>query len=133
MLPLFEEDACEGQTLGELLAVHEGSEHGGAGQLAPSKAPKEEVFRDDLTGQLLNPELVKKARQKELEYFNAKGVWQKCLRQVCYDLTGKPPITVRWVDVNKGGDESPNYRSRRGKWQDPLFAPTPPLESLRTI
>ena len=26
--------------------------------------------------------------------------------------TGKPPITVKWVDVNKGDDASPDYRSR---------------------
>ena len=35
---------------------------------------QDEVFRDDLTGQLLNPELIKKARKKELDYFNSKGV-----------------------------------------------------------
>ena len=45
----------------------------------------------------------------------------------------------RWVDANKGDDEKPNYRSRlvareiRQKGQDPMFAHTPPLESLRTV
>ena len=48
-------------------------------------------------------------------------------------------ITVKWVDTNKGDDEQPNYRSRlvareiRRKGEDSIFAPTPPLESLRTI
>ncbi len=43
------------------------------------------------------------------------------------------------MDVNKGDDECPNYRSRlvareiRKKGEDPIFAPTPPLESLRTV
>ena len=52
---------------------------------------------------------------------------------------GKPPISVKWVDVNKGDDLNPNYRSRlvareiRRKGEDSIFAPTPPLESLRTI
>ena len=35
------------------------------------------VYRDDLTGQLLDPELVKAARAKELEYFESKLVWEK--------------------------------------------------------
>ena len=53
--------------------------------------------------------------------------------------TGKAPITVRRVDVNKGDDESPNYRSRlvvseiTRMGEDLMFAPTPPLESLRTV
>ena len=52
---------------------------------------------------------------------------------------GKRPITVTWVDVNKGDAENPNYRSRlvaceiRKPWEDTIFAPTPPLESLRTV
>ena len=27
-------------------------------------------------------------------------------------MMGKPPISVKWVDVNKGDDLNPNYRSR---------------------
>ena len=34
------------------------------------------VYRDDLTGQLLDPVLVKAARAKEMEYFAAKVVWE---------------------------------------------------------
>ena len=46
---------------------------------------------------------------------------------------------MKWVDVNKGDDEFPNYRSRlvareiRQAGEDTIFAPTPPLESLRTV
>ena len=55
--------------------------------------------------------------------------------------TGRPPISVRWVDVNKGDDLNPRYRSRLVARQlkamdrtgTSYFAPTPPLESLRTI
>ena len=62
-------------------------------------------------------------------------------RQKCYDATGKAPITVRWVDVNKGDDISPRYRSRlvarqlkcRDKSGDSYFSPTPPLEGLRAV
>jgi hypothetical protein len=35
-----------------------------------------EIFTDDLTGQLLDPVLVRAARAKELEYFESKGVWR---------------------------------------------------------
>ena len=54
-------------------------------------------------------------------------------------VTGNPPITVRWVDVNKGDNTTPNVRSRlvarqiRQAGEDAIFAPTPPLESLRSI
>ena len=34
------------------------------------------IFKDDLTGQLLDPELVRAARAKELEYFEGKKVWE---------------------------------------------------------
>ena len=96
-------------------------------------------FRDDLTGQPLKPELVKAARRKELEYFNTKGVWTLRPRAEARERQGKPPITVKWVDVNKGDDEAPNYRSRlvakdfKRKGDDSIFAPTPPLEVLRII
>ena len=52
---------------------------------------------------------------------------------------GKPPISVKWVDVNKSDDEEPNYRSRlvareiRVPGEASIFAPTPPLEALRTV
>ena len=54
-------------------------------------------------------------------------------------MTGKAPITVKWVDVNKGDDDCLLYRSRlvarelRLRGQDSIFAPTPPLEALRTV
>ena len=70
------------------------------------------IFKDDLTGQLLDPELVRAARAKELEYFEGKKVWELRTINECRRLTGKPPVTVRWVDVNKGDDVNPNVRSR---------------------
>ena len=45
----------------------------------------------------------------------------------------------RWIDINKGDDKTPNYRSRMvGKeFNDSvlegLFAATPPLEALRLL
>ena len=71
-----------------------------------------ENFRDAVTGHSLDPTLVREARRKELQYFESKGVWHKRQRSEAYKFTGKPPISVKWVDVNKGDDEPPNYRSR---------------------
>ena len=63
----------------------------------------------------------------------------KRIRSEAYRNTGKRPISVKWVDVNKGDDLSPNYRSRlvardiRLPGEQAIFAPTPPLEALRTV
>ena len=91
-----------------------------------------ETYKDDLTGQPLPPELVRIARKQELEYFNSKLVWEKRPIAEARRVTGKPPITVRWVDVNKGDNTCPNVRSRlvarqiRQAGEDAIFAPTPP-------
>ena len=65
-------------------------------------------FFDDLTKQELSAPLVKAARKKELEYFESKGVWKKVPIQEAWKVSGRPPITVRWVDVNKGDDQHPD-------------------------
>ena len=97
--------------------------------------------RDDLTGQVLKDTLVAKARAVELDYFNSKGVCRKMPRRSAKATTGKSILTVRWVDVNQGDEQNPNYRSRvvarHLKAHDhsgaSFFAPAPPpLEAFRT-
>ena len=91
-------------------------------------------FRDDLTGQVLKDDLVKIARAAELTYFNSKHVWRKVPKQRAKAVSGRAPISVRWVDVNKGDDFHPNYRSRLVARQlkatdtsgKSYFAPAPP-------
>ena len=86
------------------------------------------VIKDALTGQPLDPELVRRARRSELDYFESKKVWFKVPRAESYQKMGKAPISVKWVDVNKGDSENPNYRSRlvareiRKPWEDTIFA-----------
>ena len=98
-----------------------------------------QIFKDDLTGQPLDPTLVGAARKKELEDFDGKDVWELRPISECRRTTGKAPVTVRWVDVNKGDDLNPNVRSRlvarqiRQAGEEAIFAPTPPLEALRCI
>ena len=98
-------------------------------------------YRDDITGQVLKDSLVQEARQKELKYFHDKGVWVKRPKSEARKRTGKGAISVRWVDVNKGDEHNPRYRSRlvarQIKAHDrsgaSFFAPTPPLEALRVV
>ena len=85
----------------------------------------------------MRDDLVLEARMRELAYFQEKGVWIKVPRSEARRVTGKPPITVRWVDVNKGDDILPRYRSRLVARQlkacdlsgGNFFAPAPPLEA----
>ena len=55
------------------------------------------------------------------------------------DQTGKEPIGTRWVDINKGDEQNPEYRSRlvaqgiHNSKRDDLFAATPPLEALEIV
>ena len=57
----------------------------------------------------------------------------------CWEKTGKGPIAVRWVDINKGDETHPSYRSRlvakefRTKVDPELYAATPPGECLRLL
>jgi hypothetical protein len=82
--------------------------------------------------------LVKKAREVEMGYFAKLGVYEYATHADQQMTMGKI-IGVRWVDVNKGDSEEPEYRSRLvgrevivGK-DDALYAATPPLEALRLI
>jgi len=99
----------------------------------------QQEFKDSVTGQVLVADLVREARRKEMEYFELMKVWLRRPRADAKRYMGKPPISVRWIDVNKGDDLNPEYRSRlvareiRRFGEEPVFAPTPPLESLRAI
>ena len=67
---------------------------------------------DDVSGEPLDPSLIKKARQEEMRGFGERQVYHHVLRSVAQaDPEGKF-IGVRWVDVNKGTKEVPKVRSR---------------------
>ena len=72
---------------------------------------RHERFIDDVIGQPLNPELCRIARRKEIDYFRCKGVRDMRRVQEAWSRMGRPSICVRWVEVNKGDDEHPTYRS----------------------
>eukprot|EP00969_Alexandrium_andersonii_P014742 644340-Alexandrium_andersonii.AAC.1 len=81
--------------------------------------------------------MVRKAREEETKEFKRHGVYEKVPIEECRRETGKAPIQVRWVDINKGDEERPEYRSRlvakeiKRDQRGDLFAATPPLEALK--
>ena len=96
---------------------------------------------DDVHGGDLPLSLVKAARNEELEFMKKRGIWKVCPVGECWKKTGKGPVSVRWVDTNKGGLGEMVVRSRlvardfKGgdNDRDDLFAETPPLEALRIL
>ena len=97
---------------------------------------------DDVKDQALDVKKVRAARQEEIQYMMKKGVWKEVDIQECWDRTGKAPVTVKWVDTDKGQDGEEAIRSRlvardfRAKGEkdrEDLFAATPPLELLRLL
>ena len=93
---------------------------------------------DDLTGLSLDPKGVLAARRQELEYISQKQVWEVVPREEAR-RNGWKTIKSRWIDINKGDDVAPLYRSRlvgkefADKKVEGLFAGTPPLEALRFL
>ena len=83
--------------------------------------------------------MVGEARQNELEFFDARGVWINVPTQRAFKRMGCPPISARWVGVNKGNENESNCRSRyvarQMKALDTSGASyfASPLEALRTI
>ena len=99
------ESGMENLEVGPILQI------GYSGHVFEMKVDDENIFRDDLTGQVLDPTLVRAARKKELDFFEAKGVWVTKAMEEARRKTGKPPITVRRADANKGDDVEPGIRS----------------------
>ena len=96
-------------------------------------------FYDELSGSWLDPDRVKQARIEEMEEFRKHKVYEKVTIQECWDKTGRNPIGVKWVDVNKGDNSNPDYRSRlvaqeiKTDKREDLFAATPPLEAIKMV
>ena len=94
---------------------------------------------DDVSGEPLNIEKVRAARAEDMDYFRSMRVYERASEAECRAATGKGPIAVRWIDINKGDTVNPNYRSRlvakeykteeRPEW----FAATPPSECLKLV
>ncbi len=92
---------------------------------------KSQDFYDDVTGKKLKTELVLKARAEQMVEVNKFNVYDKVPIQNCWNETGKDPIGVRWLNVNKGDEANPEIRCRivaqefNTNERDDLFAATP--------
>ena len=96
-------------------------------------------FVDDVTGLELDRQLVDKARELEVRFFKSLGVYVYDTIDNYWEITGKPPLGVRWVDTNKGDNENPDVRCRLVAQEintgadDDLYAATPPIEALKIL
>ena len=100
-----------------------------------------ESFFDNLTGRELLPDLVRQARASELEFIQELGVWKIVPRHELPE--GTVVVKGRWVDINKGDADRPNYRSRyvakeikkgsKGSLVAEFFAAMPPLSCSKLL
>ena len=67
---------------------------------------------DDVKGGALRMEDVKAARHEEITYMQGRRIWSLKPIAECWDKTGKPPTSVRWVDTDKGIPPEVMVRSR---------------------
>ena len=96
------------------------------------------VYYDNISGALLDPVMVKAARRAGVDFVLEFGVYRKMPRA---SSVGGQFVTVKWIDVNKGDEQRPEYRCRlvahELKSWDPTmsgtFAATPPLECLKMV
>ena len=96
---------------------------------------------DDVNGGSLPLRMVQEARKEEVDFMVGRKIWRIVPIEECWAKTGKPPVTVKWVDTDKGTPGSPVIRSRlvardfKGgdKDRDDLFAETPPLAAKRLL
>ena len=99
-------------------------------------------YVDQKTGQPLDQGLAKAARLEEIAFMKKIGLYEEVPIEECWEKTGKPPTSTRWVDVNKGTAENPDVRCRlvardfkpKGeKDREDLFAGMPPLETKKLL
>ncbi len=49
---------------------------------------------------------------EEMHEVHKHNVYTKVPIEDCWDRTGKSPVEVRWLDINKGDSVHPEYKSR---------------------
>ena len=97
-----------------------------------------DLYLDDISGKVLDPQLVGAARQSELDYIREMKVWEVVPRPSDLKV-----LRGRWVDVNKGDEGNPNYRSRyvakeikkgaRSSLVAEYFAAMPPIQGCKFL
>ena len=110
---------------------------------APVEDHEQAEYFDTVTGAPLRKEAVLAARQEELRWVHKQQIYVKVPIEECHQTTGKPPITLKWVDKNKGDNVKENYRSRlvvrevkkpgQTVPECESFSAMPPLEALKAL
>ena len=70
------------------------------------------VAWSDVSGAMLDPDLVKEARKAEMVHVQKMNLYEKVPNSECYTETGKALIGMWLVDVSKQDEKYPLYRSR---------------------
>ena len=83
---------------------------GEAGPIPPEE--ETELCYDDISGHSLDVAAVRRARAEEIGYYRKMDAFEVVPIQQCWDSTGKAPISVRWLDHDKGDERRPNIRCR---------------------
>ena len=69
-------------------------------------------YYDEMAGKELKSNLVDTARGEEVGHIKSHKVYQKVPVSQSWAEIGKGPIGTRWIDINKGDERVPDYRSR---------------------
>ena len=96
-------------------------------------------YWDDISGTALEAQDVWNDRAEEMGEVHKHNVYNKVPLAKCWEMTGKRPTGVRWLDVNKGDLKNPEIRCRvvaqeiqRDKRED-SFAATLPVEAMKVL
>ena len=115
---------------------------GAAEVVTVDEEEQEEWAYDDVDGRPIDPGLVREARKEEVQFMKKTPVFEEVDVKECWERTGRPPISTKWVDHDKGRDGAKDVRSRwvardfktKGdKDREDLFAGMPPLEAKKAL
>jgi len=99
-------------------------------------------YVDDRTGLILDEALTRQAEAEEMDFMKKIQLYDVVESAECWEKTGNPPVTTKWVRVNKGTPEAPDVRCRlvardfkpKGERdRSEIFAAMPPLESKKLL
>ena len=99
-------------------------------------------YLDDRTGLELDENLTRQAEAEEMAFMQKIQLYDVVDTNECWTQTGKPPVTTKWVRVNRGTSAEPDVRCRlvardfkpKGERdRSEIFAAMPPLESKKLL
>jgi hypothetical protein len=97
---------------------------------------------DDLSGKMISRKLVEEARAEEVAFMKGIDLYDEVDVEECWRKTGKPPVSTKFIDQNKGTEEDPlvrcrlvarNFKTKGDKDRQDLFAAMPPLEAKKML